>query len=350
VNEAGVQSAVELADAAAGGARRPRIGFLGTGWIGRHRMSALAASGSAHVLAAADPDPAARRAVVEQIPGVALAEDLDGLLEHGLDGVVIATPSALHAEQAIAALQRGVAVYCQKPLARDRAETRRVLDAARTADRLLDVDLCYRHTDAARAVRAELATDALGEVFAAELVFHNAYGPDKPWFTERRLSGGGCLIDLGTHLVDLLVWLLGAQRADVRAARVLREGRPLAAGADAVEDYALAELAVDGAVTARLACSWWLHAGRDCVLECTLYGTQAALSIRNVGGSFYDFVAERWDGTARRRLSEPGEDWGSRGISQWAVRLAAGAGYDGASARELEQVAATVDGIYEAAR
>lgn len=329
--------------------RMPRIGFLGTGWIGRHRMTALAASRTAEVVAAADPDPAARAAVSEALPAVTVGADLDAVLEHELDGLVIATPSALHAEQAITALERGLAVYCQKPLARDRDETRRVLGAARAADRPLDVDLSYRYTDAARAVRAELAAGALGDVFAADLVFHNAYGPDKPWFTQRQLSGGGCLIDLGTHLVDLVMWLLGTRRAQTLDARVLAKGRPLD-GDDAVEDFALAQLRLDGTVTARLACSWWLHAGRDCVLECTLYGTQGALSIRNVDGSFYDFVAERWDGTARRQLSEPGEDWGARGIARWAEAVAAGAGYDEAAGRELEQVAAVIDGIYEAAR
>jgi predicted dehydrogenase len=101
---------------------------------------------------------------------------------------VIATPSALHAEQAIAALDRGLAVFCQKPLGRDASETRAVVEAARRADRLLGVDLSYRYTRAAAALRDEVRSGALGEVYAVDLVFHNAYGPDKPWFYDRRLA------------------------------------------------------------------------------------------------------------------------------------------------------------------
>ncbi len=142
-----------------------------------------------------------------------------------LDGVVIATPSALHAEQARQAFAGGVAVFCQKPLGRDLAETRAVIDAARAADRLLGVDLSYRHLAAVEAVRALLRDGELGRVYAAELTFHNAYGPDKPWFTRRSQSGGGCLIDLGTHLLDLVMWLTRRQRCRGAQSRAVARRR-----------------------------------------------------------------------------------------------------------------------------
>ena len=110
-------------------ATRPRLGFLGLGWIGRSRLEALAASGVAEITAQADP------AVPDSLGS------LDDLLATELDGIVIATPSALHAEQAIAALEHGVAVFCQKPLGRTAAEAEAVVEAARRADRLLCVDL-----------------------------------------------------------------------------------------------------------------------------------------------------------------------------------------------------------------
>src|SRR5215210_7577810 len=91
----------------------PRVGFLGVGWIGRHRMEAIGRSGCVEIAAIADPvrDMAARAA--EAAPGAALMASLDEMLEVGLDGIVIATPSALHAEQTIMALERGLAVFCQ---------------------------------------------------------------------------------------------------------------------------------------------------------------------------------------------------------------------------------------------
>src|SRR5687768_10005970 len=95
---------------------KPRIGFLGTGWIGRHRLEAIARSDAGEIMAIADPvrELAARGTSVA--PEAVLLSSLEELLELPLDGVVIATPSALHAEQAIAALGRGMAVFCQKPL------------------------------------------------------------------------------------------------------------------------------------------------------------------------------------------------------------------------------------------
>ncbi|MFY0581591.1 Gfo/Idh/MocA family protein [Cystobacter fuscus] len=126
-------------------------------------------------------------------------DSLEALLDLGLDGVVIATPSAFHAEQSVRALERGVAVFCQKPLGRTQEEVRRVVDAARAADRLLGVDLSYRFTTGMRRLRECIQSGALGDIHAVNLVFHNAYGPDKAWFYDPRLSGGGCVMDLGIH-------------------------------------------------------------------------------------------------------------------------------------------------------
>jgi len=254
---------------------------------------------------------------------------------------VIATPSALHAEQAQAALARGVAVFCQKPLGRDAAEAGAVVEAARRADRLLGVDLSYRHTRAVEALRG--AWPELGAVHALELVFHNAYGPDKPWFTDPELSGGGCLIDLGTHLVDLALWLTGAERATVQAATLRRQGRPVRDGE--VEDFALATLELADGATARVACSWFLPAGRDCAIECTAYGTHGAVSARNVGGSFYDLEALRFHGTAVEVLAQPPDDWGGRALAAWAARLAEDRGFDPAAAEHV-RVAEVLDAIY----
>jgi predicted dehydrogenase len=330
----------------------PRLGFLGVGWIGRNRMQALAREGPARVTAVADPQAEALEAAAEVTPSAVRAGSLEELLEHELDGIVIATPSALHADQAVAALERGLAVFCQKPLARDAEETRRVLAAARAADRLLAVDLSYRQVEALRATHEQIASGAIGEPHTIDLVFHNAYGPDKPWFTDPDLAGGGCLIDLGTHLVDLALWLTEANRVvplpghtrQRSQAIEVETARALSLHGHAVEDHATAELAI-GEVRARLACSWFSSAGRDCVFECTAWGGEGAVSVRNVGGSFYDFRAELWRGTRSETLVEPPDDWGGRAIAAWAERLRDDRGYDPA-ADELELVAEGIDAIY----
>jgi predicted dehydrogenase len=328
----------------------PRVACLGVGWIGRSRMQSLARSGVAEVVGVADPDSRAREQAAADLPGARSVQDLTALLELELDGVVIATPSALHAAQAVTALQAGVAVFCQKPLARDATETQRVIQAAQDADRLLRVDLSYRHTTAAGALRAALHSEELGTVHTADLVFHNAYGPDKSWFTQRSLSGGGCLVDLGTHLIDLVLWLTGGRDAAVACARLRHHGHAVDRGTEQVEDFACAELDLDIGVTARLACSWFLPAGRDCVFECTLYGTHGAVSMRNLNGSFYDFTAERYDGTTRRELAGPSGEWGAGAINAWSAQLAVGCRFDFVGATELQQRAALLDRIYEVAR
>jgi predicted dehydrogenase len=301
-------------------------------------MEALERAGLARVVAVADPQDDALDAAAAVAPAAARTGSLVELLEHELDGIVIATPSALHAEQAIVALEQGVAVFCQKPLARDAGETRRVLDAARAADRLLAIDLSYRHVEALRAARQVVADGAIGPIHTIDLTFHNAYGPDKPWFTDPALAGGGCLIDLGTHLVDLALWLTGADAASVETARIL------SLRGHAVEDQASAELAL-GEARAHLACSWFQPAGRDCVFECTAWGADGAVSVTNVDGSFYDFRAELWLAGSRETLVEPPDEWGGRAIGDWAGRLADDASFDPA-AQELESLARTIDAIY----
>src|SRR4051794_34436022 len=86
---------------------KPRLGFLGVGWIGRHRMEAIAKSGLADVVAIADPAPDLLQKAAAVAPEAVLLSSVEGLLEAGIDGLVIATPSAFHADQAVNALEHG---------------------------------------------------------------------------------------------------------------------------------------------------------------------------------------------------------------------------------------------------
>jgi predicted dehydrogenase len=323
---------------------RPRLGFLGVGWIGRHRLKAVLQSGLADVVAVADLAAENAGAAQELVPAKAV-HSLPELLAEELDGLVIATPSALHAEQAITALERGVAVFCQKPLARTAAETARVIDAARRADRLLAVDLSYRFVEGAQRVRELVRSGELGQIYAVDLVFHNAYGPDKPWFHDPALSGGGCVIDLGIHLADLALWVLEPARAREVSSRLFAQGRPLATRVDVVEDFALAELELSQGTVVRLACSWNLPAGRDAVIEASFFGTKGGAMLSNVDGSFYDFRADRFRGTTREQLCGPPDDWGGRAIVDWARRLSQDPTFDPGAERLLD-VASVIDAIY----
>jgi len=322
---------------------RPRVGFLGVGWIGRHRMEAMLKTGAIEAAAIADPSDDMAEEALRLAPGAVRVEGLEDLLGAGLDGLVVATPSALHAEQSIAALERGLAVFCQKPLGRTAAEAREVVEAARRTDRLLAVDFSYRFTEGMKKVRDLVRGGGLGEVYAADLVFHNAYGPDKGWFYDAALSGGGCVMDLGVHLIDLALWVLDYPRVISVSSHLLTGGKPLADGQ--VEDYATAQVELDGGRSVRLACSWRLPAGREAVISAAFYGTSGGGALRNVGGSFYDFESELYRGTSTERLSGPPDDWGGRAAANWAVRLGQGERFDPETER-LVDVAALVDRIY----
>jgi predicted dehydrogenase len=322
-----------------------RVGFLGTGWIGRHRMQAMLASGAVEAVAIFDPSPQCLAEAQAIAPNALALGSYETMLGMALDGVVIATPSAQHAAQSIAALRSGAAVFCQKPLSRTALEARNVVAAARQADRLLGVDLSYRHTRAMQAIVELVRSGALGRVFAVDLTFHNAYGPDKPWFYDRSLSGGGCVIDLGVHLVDLALWALGFPYVSDVHATLLGGGEPLRG--NAVEDYATAQFSAGG-TDVRLACSWRLNAGQDAVIEAAFYGTEGGAALRNVGGSFFDFTADHFRGTSTTRLVDPPDDWGGGAAIAWARQLAVSPAFD-PRAEELVRLAEVLDDIYAAA-
>ena len=280
-------------------------------------MEAITRAGAG--VAAAVADPAVNGTRYEEL----LAQDLDG--------VVIATPSGLHAEHALAALERGLPAFVQKPLGRNAAEVRAVVAAAAAADVALGVDFSYRHAKAFLAGHEVVSSGRIGDVIAADLVFHNAYGPEQAWALDPRLAGGGCVIDLGIHLVDLAVWTLDVRPATV-AARLV---------GDPVETYATA--AFDHV---RLACSWHLHAGRDAVVEATFRGTDGAVSVRNVGGSFYDFRCDLFEGASSTPLVEPPDAWPGRAAVEWAQRITRGEGFDATFGDELIRSAEILDRIY----
>lgn len=130
---------------------------------------------------------------------------------------------------------------------------------------------------------------------------------------------------------------------DVRSS-LFAQGSPLA-GREVCEDYAVATLTLSTGAVVRLACSWRLPAGRDAEISAAFYGSEGGAILRNVDGSFYDFVADRTRGPSAERLADPPDAWGVRAAADWATRLATGARFDAANDR-LVSVARVLDRIY----
>jgi len=324
---------------------RPRLGFLGLGWIGTHRLAAIGRAGVAELVAIADPIPEMLVAAAQHAPDALHFLDPEDVFKLDLDGVIVATPSAQHAQQCRLALKRGLAVFCQKPLGRNTREVSEVTEMARSTDRLLGVDLSYRHTEALQRIRELVRQNELGEIFAIDLVFHNAYGPQKPWFYDRARSGGGCVIDLGIHLVDAALWILDQPIVGVTS-RLFHQGRRIEQLDGVCEDYATARLDLANGAAINLSCSWHLHAGCDAVIEASFYGTKGGAAMRNVKGSFYDFAAEQFNSTSRQVLAAPPDEWFGRAAVEWVRRLAKDPRFDPEIERMIE-VAAAIDAIYE---
>jgi predicted dehydrogenase len=326
--------------------QKPKLGFLGVGWIGRNRMEVIARHGAADVAYVADTAAANAEEAIKSAPQAHIVNTLESILEkQEVSGVVIATPSAFHAEQSTLALEAGKAVFCQKPLGRNVEETRRVVEAAKAQNKLLGVDLSYRYTHAMQEVYKVVQSGELGHIYAVELVFHNAYGPDKAWFYEPKLSGGGCVIDLGVHLIDMALWSLNFPEVKEVKSHLFAKGKPISQAEGKVEDYATASIELETGTHLQLSCSWNLPAGQEAIISATFYGTEGGIAFKNINGSFYDFVAERYYGTKAERLVSPPDEWSGKAGVAWAERLAKGEGYS-EEAEEFIKVAEVLDKIY----
>ncbi len=125
-----------------------------------------------------------------------------------IDGVVIATPNALHAAQAIAALKVGVAVLVEKPMAMNASEARRMNDASEKAKKPLIVAHCWRFDSEVNWLKKQVDDGKLGKIIRTKgYGVHSNWGP-AGWFTRKTLAGGGALADMGIHALDTVRYLL----------------------------------------------------------------------------------------------------------------------------------------------
>ncbi len=324
---------------------KPKLAFTGVGWIGRNRMQAAAESGLADIALISDTSDECIGEAVIIAPHSKITTSFEEVIaEPDIDGVVIATPSALHRQQAVQAFESGKAVFCQKPLGRNAAEVQAVIESSAKANKLLGADFSYRYTTAFQKVHTVIQSGELGKIFVVDLKFHNAYGPDKPWFYDLNLSGGGCVLDLGIHLIDLMLYAMDFPEVHKVSSSLYAKGVSVKGKAE-VEDYANVIVDLTNDVTANLACSWHLSAGCDAVIEASFYGTKGGVALKNVAGSFYDFVAERYWGTKKETLVHPPDAWGGKALVHWIEQLASNPNYNPETSNYLKS-AEVLDQIY----
>jgi len=205
-----------------------RVGVIGAGKISEYHIGGLEAAG-AQIVSICGLENAAESAALHGIPH--WTTDYRVLLaSEDVEAVVVATPDFTHEQIAVAASKAGKAILLQKPMGRSSAECRRIIEAAQRANVLLCVSFMHRYFDEVIRTRALLAERALGNVLTVRQ--RNATpGPDwAAWFFRKENVGGGAVLQLGVHGIDLIRHLFGEIETVMAVTETKRKERVLVDG------------------------------------------------------------------------------------------------------------------------
>lgn len=192
------------------GAMRIRAGLVGCGKVARSHVEGYRSAG-AEIISVADCNEKAAKELAEELGGVAVYSDYRRMFaETKPDAVSICTPPVAHEEQSIGALDLGIHVLCEKPLAFDVPSAQRIREAARRSDALLMPAFRHRFIPAIGLLREWVASGLLGDVVLFNNVFCGPmFGMEGTWFTRKAVAGGGSLLDTNSHSVDLFRFIVG---------------------------------------------------------------------------------------------------------------------------------------------
>jgi predicted dehydrogenase len=246
-----------------------RIAIIGLGRAGSVHLDAWQHVDGAEIVAICDPSPAARRRAREL--GIKAYSDPDVLLETAkLDAVTIATPPADHAELAIACMNRGLHVLCEKPLALTTWDAMAMLQTASRRRRQLLLATKFRHVPGMIAARELVASGKLGVPIAFEVSFCSPVDMSKRWNAQRRRAGGGVIIDNGCHAFDIMSFLFGSvTRIQTNLHKPLQKL--------SVEDGATIQVRAGDGVVGKADVSWSLSTGRNSFVK--VHGSRGTIEV-----------------------------------------------------------------------
>ncbi|HKF89203.1 MAG TPA: Gfo/Idh/MocA family oxidoreductase [Propionibacteriaceae bacterium] len=279
--------------------RQPlRVAVIGLGWAGQQHMAAYAEAADADMVAIAGMEPAqlTRLGDLYGVPRDHRFGDWRELLDRTkLDIVSIAAPTTLHEPIAVAALNAGIHVLSEKPIAQNAPIARRMVEAAELNDRVLDVVFNHRRRGDVQALKKIIDAGLMGDIYYAKAGWLRREGIPGlgSWFTRRAVAGGGPLMDIGVHMLDMTLHLLGEPGVRAATAATYAEFGPRGRGSSAeatmrksgveegefdVEDLSTAFLRLDGGGTLLLESSWaqWIPKDRCYV---TVYGSDGGASV-----------------------------------------------------------------------
>lgn len=278
-------------------AKTLRVGVIGLG-MGRAHIQGWQEHPQVEVVAIADPDAARLALVGDELKVAGRYASAEAMLAtEKLDVVSVCTPNKFHVELTLAALAAGCHVLCEKPMAMNAHEGRQMLEAAKDAGKRLMINFSYRFSAASRALKAQVDAGLFGDFYFGRSVWHRRRGMPGfgGWFGTKALAGGGPLIDLGVHRLDLALWLMGYPEPEWVLGNTYDPiAGPLAAASGKafdVEDLAAGFIRFRNGATLVLEASWAANIREAELMETRLLGTRAGLLQKNLDEG-YTFSAD----------------------------------------------------------
>ncbi len=337
--------------------KRLRVGIVGLG-IGRSHIEGWRQHPQVDVVAVADADPARLAAVGEQYGVAARYTDaLAMLAAEKLDVVSICTPNKFHKELTLATFEAGAHVLCEKPMAMNADEGRAMLAAGQKAGKRLMINFSYRFSAASRGLKTQVDSGLFGDFYFGRTVWHRRRGMPGfgGWFGTKALAGGGPLIDLGVHRLDLALWLMGYPKPTwVMGNTYDPIARRLADAAGKhydVEDLAAAFIRFENGATLVVEASWAANIQEAELMETRLLGTKAGLLQKNIneGYQFEAYVFNEQHGAQFDMHLHPPSTPAKSGMHDYAQAILTDTPHP-ASGQEGLVVMELLDAIYESAR
>lgn len=190
--------------------KKIKIGIIGTGNIGHTHIEAYLKNPSVELYAFCDIDKERVEKVGKKYEITKTYTELDEMLKlEELDAVSVCTWNSAHAACTIAALNAGKHVLCEKPMAMNAKEAEEMKAAAEKSGKLLMIGFVRRFGNDCKVLKDFISEDLFGEIYYSKATYLRRNGNPGGWFGDKSRSGGGPLIDLGVHVIDLVRFLMG---------------------------------------------------------------------------------------------------------------------------------------------
>ncbi|MEF3304667.1 Gfo/Idh/MocA family protein [Paenibacillus sp. GYB003] len=274
-----------------------KVGVVGIGSIAHiFHLPNYKAHPQVELTAVADTDLARARRVAEEAGGIrAYGSAEDMFASETLDAVSICTFNESHVPLALLALEHGLDVLVEKPMAMTVEQSAMLKERAARGGNIVMVGMSHRFRPDAQALQGIVSSGQLGGVYFAKTRILRRRGVPEGWFTSKRYSGGGPMMDIGVHALDLAWWMMGRPEPEQVMGRLFREVAPYGTkGVSAykaksaenkerpiydVEDMGAAFITFANGAVLTLEASWAINGKQDDAIKVELYGTQGGATL-----------------------------------------------------------------------